>query len=204
MKKIMGISIIGFFLLQAFTIIGDELTREERKAGAAYLKETRDYFTDHVKGLSEAQLDFKASPEKWSVRQCMEHIALSESFLPTIVENSLKQPANPDKKSEIKFTEDMLKTIVLDRSVKGQAPEPIQPKGQFKSKDDVVNAFLTARNKNIDYIETTKDDLRNHITPHPFFGMLDGYEWLILMAAHTKRHTLQIEEVIANADFPKK
>ena len=199
----MVISIIGFFLLQAFTNIPDELTKEERQAGAAYLKETRDYFTDHIKGLSEAQLDFEASPEKWSVRQCMEHIALSESFLPTIVENSVKQPANPDKKSEIKFTEDMLKTMVLDRSKKGKAPEPIQPKGQFKSKDEVVNAFLTARNKNIDYIETTKDDLRNHITPHPFFGMLDGYEWLILMAAHTKRHTLQIEEVMASPDFPK-
>ena len=200
----MSILTIGFFLLQAFTIAGNELTKEERKAASDYLKETSDYFTDHVKGLSDAQLDFKASPDKWSVRQCMEHIALTESFLFTaVIENSLKQPANPEKKSEIKFTDEMLKTALLDRTKKGQAPEPIQPKGQFKTRDEVVDAFLKERNKHIGYIETTKDDLRNHLVPHPAFGMLDAYQWLILMAGHSKRHTLQIEEVMANPEFPK-
>ncbi|MEP7143004.1 MAG: DinB family protein [Ferruginibacter sp.] len=203
MKKIMSILTVGFVLLQAFTIAGNELTQEERKAGSDYLKETRDYFTDHVKGLSDAQLDFKAAPDKWSVRQCMEHIALSESFIVTVIDNSLKQPANPEKKSEIKFTEEMLKTALLDRTKKGQAPEPIQPKGKFKTKEETMDAFLKARSKNIDYIETTKDDLRSHITPHPFFGMLDAYQWMILLSAHSKRHTLQIEEVMANPEFPK-
>jgi hypothetical protein len=134
----------------------------------------------------------------------MEHIALTESFLFTaVIENSLKQPANPEKKSEIKFTDEMLKTALLDRTKKGQAPEPIQPKGAFKTSADAVNAFLKERNKHIEYIETTKDDLRNHLVPHPFFGMLDAYQWVILMAGHSKRHTLQIEEVMSNPEFPK-
>lgn len=200
----MTILTIGFFLLQGFKTGTGELTKEERKAGADYLKETRDYFTAHVKGLSDAQLDFKAAPDKWSIRQCMEHIALAETFIFTVTENSLKQPANPEKKAEIKFTEDQLKVMLLDRSKKGQAPEPIQPKGKFNTAGEAVDVFLTNRNKLIDYIETTKDDLRSHITPHPFFGMLDGYEWVILLGAHSKRHTLQIEEVMASPDFPKK
>jgi hypothetical protein len=33
---------------------------------------------------------------------------------------------------------------------------------------------------------------------------MDAYEWLIFMSAHTKRHTLQIEEVKADPKFPKK
>ncbi|MEO6548543.1 MAG: DinB family protein [Ferruginibacter sp.] len=203
MKKVAGILTIGFFLLQSFNFAGNELSKDERKAGIAYLTETRDYFTDHVKNLSEAQLDFRAAPDKWSIRQCMEHIALSESFLFTLTENALKQPANPEKKSEVKFTEEHLKTAMIDRSKKGQAPEPIQPHGQFKNAAETVDAFLKERNKNIEYIKTTKDDLRNHLFPHPFFGMLDSYQWMILSAAHTKRHTLQIEEVMASADFPK-
>ncbi len=203
MKKILSILSIGFFLLQGFTIIANELTNEERKSAVAYLNETSEYFTNHVKGLTDAQLDFKAAPDKWSIRQCMEHIALSETFIVSVIDNSLKQPANPEKKSDIKFTEDMLKVALVDRSKKGQAPEPIQPQGKFKTAAEALDAFVKARNKNIEYITTTKDDLRNHITPHPFFGMLDGYQWMILLAAHTKRHTLQIEEVMASNGFPK-
>ena len=194
---------IGFLTLQAFTIPGNELTKEERQAGVAYLKETSDYFTQHVKGLSNAQLDYKAAPDKWSVRQCMEHIALSETFVFSLVENITKQPANPEKKTEAKFTDDMLKVALLDRSKKGQAPEPIQPHGSFKTADEAVAKFVEERNKHIGYIENTKDDLRSHFMAHPFFGQLDAYQWVILLAAHTKRHTLQLEEVMADPGFPK-
>ena len=30
----------------------------------------------------------------------------------------------------------------------------------------------------------------------------DGYQWLLLAAGHTERHTKQILEVRAHADFP--
>ena len=203
MKRIISVLAVLYLVLQTCLVTGQGLTNEERKAAADYLTETRDYFTAHVKGLSNAQLDFKAAPDKWSIRQCMEHIALSESFLFSLIDNSVKQPANPEKKSEIKFTEDRLKTALLDRSMKGKAPEPLQPTGKFNNGEEAVNSFLTERNKHIDYVENTKDDLRGHIFAHPFFGMLDAYQWIFLMAGHTKRHTLQIEEVMASPDFPK-
>jgi hypothetical protein len=50
-------------------------------------------------------------------------------------------------------------------------------------------------------MKTTKD-LREHVSESPL-GMLDGYEWLLFIGAHSERHTKQILEVKANPDFPK-
>ncbi|MEJ7586455.1 MAG: DinB family protein [Ferruginibacter sp.] len=203
MKKLISVLAIGLLILQSFTSGTNELTKEERAAGSAYLKETRDYFVEHVKGLSDAQLDFKAGPDKWTIRQCMEHIAKSESFIYTVMEKSLKAAANPDKKGDMKFSDEMIKTALLDRTKKGQAPEPIQPHGEFKTVGEATDMFIKERNIHISYIETTNDNLRDHLTPHPFFGMIDAYQWILLMSGHTKRHTLQIEEIMAAPGFPK-
>jgi hypothetical protein len=46
-------------------------------------------------------------------------------------------------------------------------------------------------------VKTTDDSLRQHAAAHPALKMLDGYQWLLLLSAHTERHTLQIEEAKA-------
>src|SRR5260221_13586536 len=46
-----------------------------------YMQQTRKDFEESVKGLSEAQLNFKAAPDKWSVKEVSEHIVLAESYL---------------------------------------------------------------------------------------------------------------------------
>ena len=45
-------------------------------------------------------------------------------------------------------------------------------------------------------------DLRDHAINHPVFGQLDGYEWVLAVAAHSARHTKQILEVKADPNFP--
>ena len=34
-------------------------------------------------------------------------------------------------------------------------------------------------------------------------GPLDGYQWLVFIAAHTERHLAQLREVKADPKFPK-
>jgi len=55
----------------------------------------------------------------------------------------------------------------------------------------------------MDYVSTTNDDLRDHMGPHPVLGPLDAYQWILLISAHSERHTKQIEEVKADPNFPK-
>jgi hypothetical protein len=45
--------------------------------------------------------------------------------------------------------------------------------------------------------------LRAHAAPHPAFGPLDAHQWILLVAGHSARHTLQIEEVKTAAGYPK-
>ncbi len=57
------------------------LTTGDREQLVKYLKETRDNLQKATKGLSTEQLNFKAAPERWSVAECLEHIAASEDLL---------------------------------------------------------------------------------------------------------------------------
>jgi len=65
-----------------------------------------------------------------------------------------------------------------------------------------LEEFKIKRAGHIAHIKETKDDLRNPFGELPF-GWVDSYQLLIFMSAHTQRHTLQIEEVKANPNFPK-
>src|SRR6267142_29864 len=85
----------------AGTITSTSITNKERKYATGLMKDTKADLIKSVKGLSETQLNFKAAADKWSVKECVFHIALSEKNLWDMVEASLKQPANPEKRSEI-------------------------------------------------------------------------------------------------------
>lgn len=180
------------------------LTDAERNFAVKHLTDTKAYLLNAIKGLSEAQLNFKASPDRWSILECVEHITNTETLAFEGVTQSVKNPANPEKRSEIKFTDEQLISAVLDRSVKAKAPEVIQPKGKYTTLESALNVFDAQREKTIEYVKTTSDDLRDHLRPHPALGMLDSYQWILLIGAHQKRHTLQIEEVKADKNFPKK
>jgi hypothetical protein len=52
-------------------------------------------------------------------------------------------------------------------------------------------------------VKSTEDDLRLHLAPSPAGGKLDSYQFLLLMASHSGRHTLQIREVESNPAYPK-
>ncbi len=53
-----------------------------------------------------------------------------------------------------------------------------------------------------EYLKTTPD-LRAHAADSPMGVKLDGYEWILLIAGHSERHTKQILEVKADPNFPK-
>ncbi len=187
----------------AGTIEDNSLSKPERKYAAGLMKETFKEAVKATKGLSEAQLDFKAAPEKWSVKECIYHMAAAEKLLWSMFEGAMKTAANPEKRSEIKVTDEQLVNMVQDRTKKNQAPEPIQPKNTgYKNLTDALADFKATRTEHIKYIRTSTEDLRNHVVQMPF-GWIDCYQLYIFIAAHNKRHTLQLNEVKAAAGFPK-
>ena len=180
------------------------LTPQEREFALKQYETTRDNFLKSIAGLSQKQWTFKPAPDRWSVAEVAEHITVSESTLMGLIQKQVMQsPAAPEKREQVKGRDEMILQRMPDRSHKAQAPEILRPTGRWATEADLTKAFEQSRQANIDYIRTTSDDLRDHFFDHPAFGTLDGYQWLLLLSAHSARHTAQIEEVKANPNFPK-
>lgn len=204
MKKLF--LLIPALWLMSFTTVEPGLTKAERKAAIESLNKTKDDLLASVKGLSVEQLNFKSSPESWSVAECVEHIAISETNLFGMIQGTLKEQAIPTKKSEIKLTDEQVFAAIVDRSYKVKTQEAFVPTGKFGSHETTIEEFVNKRKANTDYIKATQDDLRNHFFTFPgeALGTVDSYQLFYFMSGHTKRHTLQIEEVKSNPSFPKK
>jgi len=155
-----------------------------------------------TKGLSEAQWNFKPAPDKWSIAECMEHIAASEDFIRgTVEQNVMKAPAAPDR--DIAKIDAGIVANVPDRSNKVQAPEPLKPTNRFGSPQAAIKHFIESRAKTEEFLKSTAD-LRGHAVDSPVGGKWDAYEFILMIAAHSERHTKQIEEVKTNPGYPAK
>ena len=180
------------------------LTPEERAAALKSLQATHDAFLQSISGLSEKQWRFKPAPDRWSIAEVSEHIAVSEGMLLSLVQEKIMSgPATPDKRAEVKVTDVQILTLIPDRTHKVQAPDFLKPTGRFATREETVKAFEQARKTTMDYVQTTNGDLRDHFAPHPMLGMMDAYQYILLISAHSERHTKQILEVKADPNFPK-
>lgn len=181
-----------------------QLTSQERNFALKFLKETEIDVFNSIRNLSKDQLTFKASADKWSVEDCVKHIAASETELWKMVDASLKQPANPEKRAGIKFTDEELIKAVEDRSHKSSTFAALEPANSpFKTLEEALASFKKNREKLIAFVKNTKEDLRNHVSVLPL-GTYDAYQFILLISAHSNRHTQQLEEVKANSNFPVK
>jgi uncharacterized damage-inducible protein DinB len=178
-----------------------EVTQAEKDRAIQYLEKTKQGVIDATKGLSDAQWNFKAGPDRWSIAQCMEHIAAAEDYIRGIVvEKVMVAPAVPDR--DTKKTDDAVVALVPDRSKKAQAPEPLVPTNRYGSPDASLKHFLESREKTEDFLKTTPG-LRDHAVDSPLGTKMDGYEFVLFIAAHSERHTKQILEVKADPNYPK-
>ena len=179
------------------------LSKEEITSAVKYLQKTQAGVLAATKGLTEAQWNFKPATNRWSVAEVTEHIAAAEDFLMNMIEEKvMKAPARTNA-VDVKAIDAFVLKAIPDRSVKAQAPEPLQPNNRFGSPQASLKHFKESRAKTIAFLKTTKD-LRGHAITSPPGKELDGYEWVLFIAAHSERHTKQIDEVKADPDFPKK
>jgi hypothetical protein len=182
-------------------LFGASLTPADRDRAIAELTASRQQFLDSVAGLSPAQWNFKPDEKTWSVAECAEHIAVSEDVIFGNIAKIVQAPAAPDQKSAV--TDDFILKGVVDRSHKFQAPEILRPTHRFNTPQEIVDHFKQSREHTIAYVRDTQDDLRGHFFDHPVLKTMDAYQWILLLSAHSQRHTAQLNEVKANPNFPK-
>ncbi len=179
-----------------------EMTPAERAYLLEQLEQSKKDMLASIQGLTAAQWKFKPAPEVWSVAECAEHIILAEEYIFSGAQGVLKTPAGPRLEGATAEHDRALVAGVKDRSKKATAPEPIVPADKFATPADAAREFTARRDKTIAYVKTTNDALRVHSTDGPA-GKMDSYQFLLLLSAHSSRHTAQIREVEANPDYPK-
>ena len=201
MKKIAVPLVLIAFIMMAFFPAANELSQKDRDNAVVYFKETKKFLRKEIAGLSEAQLNWKPADSVWSIANCVEHIAVTETGIFEWAMGTLQAPADEKIDVSKKVADETVKIKVADRSVKAKAPEVFVPSGRFGNTAQAYSAFEKKRDSLIQYIRTTKDDLRGHYTMLPL-GVGDTYQILLLLSGHTKRHTLQIVELKAMPGFP--
>ncbi|HKQ87851.1 MAG TPA: DinB family protein [Candidatus Acidoferrales bacterium] len=178
------------------------MTAADRDFAAKHLAESRDRLVALVRGLSPTQTAYKPAPERWSIAENLEHVILVEHRGRGFVENALKQAPDPARHSGYPGSAEGLVAMLRDRSHPRRGVEQIQPAGRWPH-DQLLKEFEAARKRTCELLAATTADLHAHFSPHPLFGDLSCFQWLLVLAAHCDRHRAQSEEVMASEGFPR-
>jgi len=126
---------------------------------------------------------------RWSVLDVIEHITLSDRAMfkryPTGTENP--KPLNLDADA-------FIQQLGRDRESKRNAPEHVHPSGRFASVAEALSEYVRGRAEIAAFIENSHEDFRRKLVQHPVMEM-DGHQLFLLIAAHSERHSMQIEEI---------
>jgi len=179
------------------------MTPDERAKVIRLLQSSQKEFLSSVEGLTDAQWNYKAGPDRWSVGETAEHILLSEGELFAYVQKALASDPNPDWEAKTAKKTAFLERALVDRSHKAQAPEAIKPRGL--SRTEIIARYKQARGNTIKFAEETTAALKEHTAENPFpvFNTLNAYQWLMYIPLHNMRHDQQIAEVQASPGYPK-
>lgn len=194
-----GMKVLALITLAATALTAQTLTQAERDFLAEHLEKTRAEFLKSISGLTTAQWTFKAGPDRWSIAECAEHITETEDALMGVAKKVLSDGVAAEKRATREADEKLI-ARVLDRSQKGKAPEILQPKNRWPTPEATKTEFNARRDRTIQYVKETQDDLRGRVSAQ---AKTDAYQYLLVISSHTARHTAQIEEVKAAANYPK-
>ena len=188
----------------AGTVNNSTLSNQERKFAIAQLKDTRTDLLVSVKGLSETQVNFRPSADKWSIKECLYHISQTEKEVWDKLETAMKEPATPEKRSELQISDEQVLKTVTDLSCKLILAETSQTNNaQLRSTSEALSKFKSSRAEHVKYVKTTTGDLRNHFIQLSI-GWVDCYQAIIFMAGQCDRHIQQINELLVDPRFPRK
>jgi hypothetical protein len=181
------------------------MTSADQQALIDQLHASRQRVLQMVSGLSAEQWNFREAPDRWSLAECLEHIATVESRLLHRIQQKLTELPEPEKRPLTAGKDAIIPARVPNRTTKVDAPERLRPTGRWQL-DELPAQFSATRARTIEFISAVDPDsdrsLRDHIFPHISLGEIDCYQWLLFIVHHGDRHVHQMEEIKTNPGFP--
>jgi uncharacterized damage-inducible protein DinB len=163
----------------------------EKQELLASLHAGRQALLEVLEGISQEEAARVPEPGRWSVLDCVEHVALVEDYLyARLLEGQRVEETgiNPVRERRIRER-------AADRSRRVAAPDAVKPAGRYATLESALAEFLAARDRTIRYVDRCDEDLRARLTTHPLLGPANCHEMLLMIALHPLRHAAQIREV---------
>ncbi len=189
---------VGLFTAPLFAA---PMATEDREHLLVHFEMTTQMLAEQVRGLSPAQLEYKASPDRWSIREVVSHLAVAEPDYWRDIQKSLKAaPDMKDKKSAA--TDADILWYGIDRVVHTKTGGGHEKVDTYKDLGEALGKFQALRATMIEYIKTTNDDMRAH--SYGDREVIDCWQWMLEISTHAERHIQQIREIKNDPKFPKK
>jgi hypothetical protein len=139
----------------------------------------------------------KPSPDRWCVNEVLEHISLVEQlFVKSLLTNidTARAAGLAPEVDAPPMLGDQLRTVIEDRTSPRTAPERVVPTGRVEAA--AALASIDAGHARLREVLEACDGLAlSTVTlDHRFFGTLNVYQWVDLLAGHERRHLAQIME----------
>lgn len=192
----MMIGRLTLLLALSFPLLAEKPTDLDRQRLIAHFEMTESWLADEVSHLSPAQLHFRPTPTSWSILDCVEHLTLAEPEYWELYQRSMK--ARATRKESPSEDVDRL-WYGIDRTNRDKTVPSETPRARFNDIAPALEAFQSLRATILAYVKTTQEDWRHHMIPD---WNRDGYQWLLMISAHSQRHILQIREIKHTAGFP--
>jgi len=196
--KLLRFSPIVVIILTTAAVAG--MTDEDREHLLVHFQMTTQMVAEQVRGLSPAQLEYRASPDRWSIRECVSHLAVAEPDYWRDLMKAVKVPPDMQSKKSVASDADIM-WYGIDRVVHQKTGGGHEKVDTYKEVGVALDKFQKLRAEMIEYIKSTNDDLRAHS-----FGdrePIDCWQWMLEISTHAERHIQQIREIKNDPTFPK-
>ena len=179
-------------------------TGEDKKYLLDNLTRSRNSIIKETENLSKAQWDFKESPDRWSINQIVEHLAIWELLLQREVSQALVAGPRAELNKQGR-TDSAVLTFLMEENphIATEYTKPFTftvPMGLSEGENNLA-WLLKMRNESIGYVDSTTADLRVYFL-RP--GRGNAHQVFITIFAHTDRHLRQMRRVKLHPNYPKK
>ena len=158
---------------------------------------TRDLHT-MATSIPQALRTRKPSPERWCIGEVLEHVSMVEQLFVERIVTNIERARAAGLASEVDAPDmltDQLRDVIEDRRSRRNAPETVLPTGQVDATTS-LQRIEDSHARLRDACASCDGLALSTVThDHRFFGTLNVYQWVDLIAGHERRHLAQIREV---------
>ena len=191
--------LIAFWLLSSGSYAQKRWTEADRSYTVDNLKRTRDELTRETQNLTNAQWHFHESPDRWSIAEVVEHLALWEISWAREIGMGIRNKPQPELNQTSKPDSYYAEWIMEPTPHK--SPDFSRPSGFIEGKNNLL-FFTKLRDQTIDFVNTTQADMRAHFELTATDNPRNMHQVYIYQWGHVDRHLRQIRKIKAHPNYP--